>query len=104
MLAADYFDELAQQHFYHLEFQRNDAILNEADCRKKYLARRLFRKISREIPREHCSEPFRFYCDDLRPDDVLVDASKLVVTGVVDWEITYSAPVELYMLLLGGSY
>ncbi|PLB48908.1 phosphotransferase enzyme family protein [Aspergillus steynii IBT 23096] len=92
--AADYFEELAQQHFYHLELQRNDAISNEADCRKKYIARCLVRKISREISREHCSGPFRLYCDDLGPDDVLVDANKHVVTGVVDWEFTYAAPVE----------
>ncbi|EAW06853.1 phosphotransferase family protein [Aspergillus clavatus NRRL 1] len=92
--AADYFEELAQQHFYHLELQRNDAVTNEADCRKKYIARCLFRKLSREISREHCSGPFRLYCDDLRPDNVLVDASRLVITGVVDWEFAYAAPVE----------
>lgn len=92
--AADYFEELAQQHFYHLELQRNDAVINEADCQKKYIARCLFRKISREISKEHCSGPFRLYCDDLRPDNVLVDESRLLVTGVVDWEFTYVAPVE----------
>ncbi|KAL1962373.1 hypothetical protein VTN77DRAFT_9786 [Rasamsonia byssochlamydoides] len=36
--AADYFEELAKQHLYHLEFQRNDAVADEADCRKKYVA------------------------------------------------------------------
>ncbi|RHZ53653.1 phosphotransferase family protein [Aspergillus thermomutatus] len=92
--AADYFEELARQHFYHLEFQRNDAVIDEADCRKKYIARCLFRKLSREISKEHCSGPFRLYCDDLRPDNVLVATSKPVVTGVVDWEFTYAAPVE----------
>ncbi|KAJ5123909.1 phosphotransferase enzyme family protein [Penicillium bovifimosum] len=92
--AADYFEELAQQHFYHLEFQRNDAIADRADCRKKYVARCLFRKLSREVSKAHCSGPFRLYCDDLHPDNVLVDASKLVVSGVVDWEFTYAAPVE----------
>ncbi|KZF26708.1 kinase-like protein [Xylona heveae TC161] len=92
--AADYFEELAQQHFHHLELQRNDAISDEADCRKKYIARCLFRKISHEISKRHCSGPFRLYCDDFHPDNVLVDASTLVVTGVVDWEFAYAAPVE----------
>ncbi|PLN75277.1 kinase-like domain-containing protein [Aspergillus taichungensis] len=92
--AADYFEELARQHFYHLELQRNDAITDEADCRRKYIARCLFRKLSREISREHCSGPFRLYCDDLHPDNVLVHASRLNVTGVVDWEFAYAAPVE----------
>lgn len=92
--AADYFEELAQQHFYHLENQRNDATLGEDDCRKKYIARCLFRRISREISKEHCNGHFRLYCDDLFPDDVFVDVSTLAVSGVVDWEFTYAAPVE----------
>lgn len=92
--AADYFEELARHHFYHLEFQRNDAVIDGADCRKKYIARCLFRKLSREISKEHCNGPFRLYCDDLRPDNVLIDTSKFVVAGVVDWEFTYAAPVE----------
>lgn len=92
--AADYFEELARQHFLHLELQRNDAVIDEADCRKKYIARCLFRKLSRDISREHCNGPFKLYCDDLRPDNVLVDESRFAVTGVVDWEFTYAAPVE----------
>ncbi|KAJ5268768.1 hypothetical protein N7505_004526 [Penicillium chrysogenum] len=91
--AADYFEELARQHFHHLEFQRNDAVTDEADCRKKYIARCLFRRISRQISK-HCSGPFRLYCDDLRPDNVLVDPSRLIVAGVIDWEFAYAAPVE----------
>lgn len=92
--AADYFEELAHQHFYHLEYQRNDAIADENDCRKKYIARCLFRKLSRDIPSEHCNGPFRLYCDDLNPGNVLVDPSKLIITGVIDWEFSYAAPVE----------
>lgn len=92
--AADYFEELAKQHLYHLEFQRNDAVADEADCRKKYVARCLFRRISREISKEHRNGPFRLFCDDLRPDNILIDASKLIVSGAIDWEFTYVAPVE----------
>lgn len=92
--AADYFEELAKQHLYHLEFQRNDAIVDEADCRKKYVARCLFRKISRKVSREHCHGPFRLFCDDFRPDNILVDPSKFEIIGAFDWEFTYAAPVE----------
>ncbi|KAL4803408.1 kinase-like domain-containing protein [Aspergillus unguis] len=95
--AADYFEELACHHLHHLELQRNDAVTDEADCRKKYVARCLFRKLSREIPREWGNGPFRLYCDDLRPDNVLVDATRLAVAGVIDWEFCYAAPVEFTM-------
>lgn len=53
------FEELARQYLYHLEFQRNDAVTDEADCRKKYIARCLFRNLSRDISKEHCNGPFR---------------------------------------------
>ncbi|GIK00114.1 hypothetical protein Aspvir_004132 [Aspergillus viridinutans] len=91
--AAEYFEELASHHLHHFEFQRNDAVTDEADCRKKYIARCLFRKLSREISKEHCNGPFRIFCDDLCPDNVLIGPN-LVVTGVVDWEFAYAAPVE----------
>ncbi|EAW17807.1 uncharacterized protein NFIA_077440 [Aspergillus fischeri NRRL 181] len=60
---------------------------------ERYIARCLFRKLSREISKEHCNGPFRLYCDDLRPDNILAD-SDLVVTRVLDWEFAYAAPVE----------
>lgn len=93
--AADYFEELAMQHMYHLEFQRNDAVVDEADCRRKYVARCLFRRISKQISSdEHRHGPFKLFCDDFRPDNILVDALKLDITGAFDWEFTYVAPVE----------
>ncbi|KAJ9197460.1 hypothetical protein DTO021D3_7943 [Paecilomyces variotii] len=92
--AADYFEELAKQHFYHLEFQQNDAVTDEADCRKKYVARRLFIKISREVSKKHCKGPFRLFCDDFRPENIFIHSAQAIVTRVIDWEFTYAAPVE----------
>lgn len=92
--AADYFEELAKQHLCHLEYQRNDAVIDEEDCRKKYVARCLFRRISRKVSRKYCHGPFRLFCDDFRPDNILVDANNLDMVGAIDWEFTYAAPVE----------
>ncbi|KAJ5087228.1 phosphotransferase enzyme family protein [Penicillium angulare] len=92
--AADYFEELANHHLHHLEYQRNDAVVDALDCQKKYIARCLFRKVSREISSEHCNGPFRLYCDDLNPGNVLIDPSKITVAGVIDWEFSYAAPAE----------
>lgn len=92
--AADYFEELANQHFRHLQFQRNDAVKDEADCTKKYVARCLFRSASRTISQEHCNGPFKLFCDDLSPSNLLVDPQTYSVNGVVDWEWTYVAPAE----------
>ncbi|ATY66910.1 kinase-like domain [Cordyceps militaris] len=92
--AGDYFEELARHHMEQLEHQKNDAIVDEADCRKKYVARSLFRRVSRKLCDEECKGPFRLFCDDLSPRNVIVDPSRLAVVGVVDWEFTYAAPAE----------
>ncbi|KAG9258665.1 phosphotransferase enzyme family protein [Emericellopsis atlantica] len=92
--ASDYFQELASHQLLHLRYQRNNAVKDEQDCRKKYIARCLFRRIAREMPTK--PRPFHLYCDDLRPSNVLVNdtGSDFEVTGVIDWEFTYVAPVE----------
>ncbi|KEY72772.1 hypothetical protein S7711_02555 [Stachybotrys chartarum IBT 7711] len=91
--ASDYFQELANHHFLHLKYQRNNAVKDADDCKKKYIARCLFRRITREIRTE--KGPFRLYCDDLRPSNVLVASeTDFTVKAVIDWEFTYSAPVE----------
>ncbi|KAJ6088430.1 phosphotransferase enzyme family protein [Penicillium sp. IBT 16267x] len=91
--AGEYFQDLAAQQLLHLRFQRNDAMDGELDCRKRYIARCLFRKIARIVPAKQ-SGPFHLYCDDLRPSNVLVSGSNLTVTSVIDWEYKYVAPAE----------
>lgn len=94
--ANEYFTYLAETHLTHLRTQRNDAIDDETDARRKYVARCLFLKISRDFSTkdEDNNGPFPLYCDDLRPSNVLVDDG-LNVRSVIDWEYCYAAPVEL---------
>ncbi|PYI02492.1 phosphotransferase enzyme family protein [Aspergillus sclerotiicarbonarius CBS 121057] len=91
--AGEYFQELATQQLLHLQYQRNDVVEDEQDCRKKYLARYLFRKIARDLYQDQPG-PFHLYCDDLRPSNVLVSGPEFTTTGVIDWEFTYVAPAE----------
>ena len=91
--ATDYFVALASNHMTHLRTQRNDAVDDEADCRRKYVARCLFLKISRNFSKTHNNGPFRLFCDDLRPSNVIVDA-ELNIRCVIDWEFCYAAPAE----------
>ncbi|KAI9931874.1 hypothetical protein MW887_010458 [Aspergillus wentii] len=37
--------------------------------------------------------PFKIWCDNLRPSNVLVNKN-LQIVGVIDWEFAYAAPVE----------
>ncbi|KAF7176369.1 hypothetical protein CNMCM7691_002498 [Aspergillus felis] len=46
--SSSYYQALADMHMAHLVTQRNDAVDSAEDCRKKCIARFLFRKLSRE--------------------------------------------------------
>lgn len=104
--ASSYFEALAELHISHLKSQRNEAD-TEADIdndvladnfRRKFVARFLFRKLVQDPEQRqqwllHDNGPFPVWCDDFRPENVLIDESEKVI-GVVDWEFTYTAPVE----------
>ena len=96
--ASSYFESLAQLQISHLMSQGNDSISSADDCRSKFVARFLFRKLTRD-PKlrsqwiKNDNGPFPMWCDDFRPGNVLVH-DDLSIAGVVDWEFTYAAPVE----------
>lgn len=105
--ATDYFESLASQHMSQFLLQRNDVIEDEADCRKKFVARCLFLKLIRHTQFKYNHGPFRLFCDDFRPSNVLVDIKKICVSAAIDWEFAYAAPAEFsyvapWWLLLQG--
>lgn len=94
--ASSYFNSLADLHMDHLIHQRNDAVDSADDCRRKFVARTLFRKLAKEgrlASSTTDNGPFPIWCDDFRPASVLVNEDMETV-GVVDWEFSYAAPVE----------
>ncbi|KAJ5734005.1 hypothetical protein N7493_002791 [Penicillium malachiteum] len=94
--SSSYFNRLADLHVDHLIHQQNDAIDSADDCRRRYVARMLFRKLAREGRFTESSTnlgPFNIWCDDLRPSNILINED-LQIVAVVDWEFTYVAPVE----------
>ncbi|XP_044721313.1 phosphotransferase enzyme family domain-containing protein [Hirsutella rhossiliensis] len=95
--SSEYYSALADMHLQHLSFQRNQAVKSSEDCRRKYIARQLFRGVASSKhgvgSPDTDSGPFKLWCDDFRPANILVDADHRIV-GVVDWEFTYAAPAE----------
>ncbi|KGO45215.1 hypothetical protein PEXP_060030 [Penicillium expansum] len=94
---AEYLLTLAELHMTHLSSQRNDAIDDAEDCRTKYIARCLFRKLAREgrLCWVEGEEMFKLFCDDLRPANVLANSDLgYKISGAIDWEFTYAAPLE----------
>ncbi|KAJ5105282.1 hypothetical protein NUU61_002629 [Penicillium alfredii] len=94
--SSSYLEMLASLHMEHLVHQRNDSVESADDCRRKLVARYLFRKLARDKRLTNPlfeKGPFKLWCDDLRPANVLLNKNEQI-TGVVDWEFTYAAPVE----------
>lgn len=46
--SSEYFPSLAALHIDHLAAQRNNAVDSKADCRRKYVTRHLFQKLSHD--------------------------------------------------------
>ncbi|KAG8414391.1 hypothetical protein J3459_014778 [Metarhizium acridum] len=94
--SSQYYSALADMHLQQLSFQRNQVVQSDDECRKKYIARQLFRKVGAEhgvASPDTDLGPFKLWCDDFRPGNILIDDEYRIV-GVIDWEFTYAAPVE----------
>ena len=92
--SLDYFTALADNHFKHLEDQLN-SVDNSRDCRQKYACRYLFKSIvTLFTKKEDNNGPFKLFCEDLSPANILVDPKTLKITGVIDWEFSYIAPAQ----------
>ncbi|KAJ6179136.1 Aminoglycoside phosphotransferase [Penicillium mononematosum] len=97
--SSSYMEALANINIEHLVHQRNDSVKSADDCRRKFVARQLFRKLAREKKLTNPlleKWPFRIWCGDLRPANVLLNENPTKIAGVVDWEFTYAAPVEFF--------
>lgn len=46
--SSSYLESLAEIHINHLKHQRNEAVDSAIDCRRKYVARKLFHKLVRD--------------------------------------------------------
>ncbi len=103
--ANEYFRALAEQHLIHLSTQRN-LTTNPEDARRRYIARHLFAQLAASN-QVHNSSPFKLFCDDLRPANILVDKETLKITAVLDLEYTNAMPAQFahsppWWLLLTG--
>jgi hypothetical protein len=103
--AKDFLNSLANEHLVHLETQRNLATSRE-DAMKRFKARHRFKQLVAHYSLDD-SGPFKPYCDDLQPTNMLADSDTLRITAVLDFEFTNSMPSQFtydppwWLLLLG---
>lgn len=105
MSANAFLHSLADEHLVHLHTQRNLAN-DRDDAKKRFIARYRFKQL---ITR-YCLDdlgPFKLYCDDLQPSNMLADPDTLRITAVLDFEFTNTMPAQFaydppwWLLLLG---
>jgi hypothetical protein len=112
--ASEYFQSLVSQHKTHLRIQRNLCGSPE-EARDRYISRHLFAHlVHRHVGIDDDDDdddddrgPFKVFCDDLRPQNILVDPSTLRITAVLDLEFTNAMPSQFasdppwWLLLVG---
>jgi hypothetical protein len=117
--ADEWYVALAEMQIATLLFQHNDIVSSEDDCRTKYVARQLFRRLAKQgrlskfgfaeddwsarskhapaaLPAPDSSGSFRLWSDDFRPVNVLVDENNQVL-GAIDWEFAYAGPTQFIL-------
>ncbi|KAF2006817.1 phosphotransferase enzyme family protein-like protein [Amniculicola lignicola CBS 123094] len=103
--AAEYFRYLMSEQKTHLWTQRN-LCSSPVEAHNRYVSRHLFM----ESVDRHCidnSGPFKIFCDDFRPQNILVDPTTLRIKAVLDLEFTNAMPSQYaseppwWLLLVG---
>ncbi|KAF9876705.1 phosphotransferase [Colletotrichum karsti] len=119
--ADEWYAALADMHIAQLVFQRNDSVTSEDDCRNKYVARQIFRKLAKQgrlstfgfakdnwsaqsskIPASTLSpapsgcDSFRLWGDDFRAGNILLTESD-DIAALIDWEYTYVGPTQFIL-------
>jgi hypothetical protein len=78
---SEYLEYIAELYLSHLKHQRNDAIHSAEDCRRKFVARILFRNLAhkRKLTQRWAAfdqGPFKIWADDFRPGNILVNRTR----------------------------
>ncbi|KAI4716723.1 hypothetical protein E4T48_07044 [Aureobasidium sp. EXF-10727] len=89
-----YLENLVQQNITQLYEQRNSADDAE-DARRKFILRRRVQALVPHFVSKSDLGPFKLYCDDMHPRNMLIDENTYEITAILDWDWTYAAPREM---------
>jgi hypothetical protein len=120
--ADDWYVALAEMHLAQLVVQQNDLVESADDCRNKFVARQIFRRLAKQgrlssfgfaeddwfaqsaklsgrrslSPGPAGSGAFRLWGDDLRAGNMLLNEADDLV-AMIDWEFAYAAPTQFVL-------
>ncbi|KAL9131449.1 MAG: hypothetical protein Q9217_000597 [Psora testacea] len=87
-------------------FASRNIVTDPEDARRRYISRHLFARLAARYP-VNKNGPFKLFCDDLRPANILVNKKTLRITAVLDLEFTNAMPPQFahdppwWLLLVG---
>jgi hypothetical protein len=88
----EYLEYQSDENLAHLGVQRN-LINDQKDAKRRDIARHRFRQlISKFCMNDH--GPFKLFCDNLQPSNMLADPETLKVNAILDWEFTHAMPSQ----------
>ncbi|KAH8648692.1 hypothetical protein BX600DRAFT_475637 [Xylariales sp. PMI_506] len=125
MTADEWYVALSEMHIAQLIFQQNDLVVSAHDCRNKYVARQIFRRLARQgrlstfgfaedmwsaqsfqmrsasvlaplSPAPSKFGSFRFWGDDFRAGNILLKGTD-EVAALIDWEFSYAGPTQFIL-------
>ncbi|KAF1952641.1 putative altered inheritance of mitochondria protein 9, mitochondrial [Byssothecium circinans] len=92
--SREFFEYQSDENLTHLRVQRNVCKVPE-QAKWRYIARQRFRQLIPKYCREQDNNgPFKLFCDDLQPSNMLADPNTLKVNGILDWEFTHAMPAQ----------
>jgi hypothetical protein len=120
--ADEWYVALAEMHLAQLVFQHNDLVESADDCRNKFVARQVFRRLAKQgrlssfgfaeddwsaqssglsssaalSPAPDGCGAFRLWGDDLRAGNMLLSEAD-DLAAVIDWEFAYAAPTQFVL-------
>jgi hypothetical protein len=92
--SSDYFAARAQCLQAHLKTQRNIAFEDRDITWNRYVARHCFGKLILTHGIVENSGPFRVFCNDLRPLNMLVNPKTMRITALLNFEFTNVMPAQ----------
>ncbi|CAM1503233.1 Fc.00g080090.m01.CDS01 [Cosmosporella sp. VM-42] len=121
--ADEWYTELAEMNIAQLTFQHNDLVTSADDCRNKYVARQIFRRLAKQgklstfgfaednwsaqssklkletstlSPAPVSTNAFRLWGDDFRAGNILLNDSD-DIAALIDWEFAYAGPTQFIL-------
>lgn len=104
----EFLEYQAEENLINLRVQRNLGA-GPGDGKRRYIARHRLQQLIPKFCKDN-DGPFKLFCDDLQPGNIIADPETYKIQGIIDWEFTHAMPAQLsydpppWLILKGPSF